>query len=163
MSAPRPFSWGLTALGSGIINVLINAPIGWFMVPAGTQLGIWTVPGVAGDLVATAFGIAFGTALVVTWQTRNQVARGQLLAPQLAARWHDMFAGWPRSSWIRGFNLGVWCVLIFTPLPLLALYLLDVQPLDRMAVTLLKGSFSFVVGGLVTPVIAAAATVPTSS
>lgn len=159
MAEPRPFSWALTAVIPGIINVLINAPIGWFMVPAGARLGIWTLPGVGADLVATAFGVAFGTALVVTPQTRKQIDSGQMLAPPLAERWRNMFAGWPRSLLVRSINLGVWGVLIFAPLPLLALHLLDVQPLDRLGVTLLKGGFSFVEGALVTPVIAAAASV----
>ncbi|HMI93016.1 MAG TPA: hypothetical protein VK509_16710 [Polyangiales bacterium] len=162
-SAPRPFSWGVTAFGAGVINFIINAPLGWFMVREGTRLGIWTVPGVAADLVATAFGVAFGTALIVPSQIRKQVERGQLLPPPLAERWRKMFASWPSSTAIRAFNLGVWGVLLFAPLPLLALYLLDLQPLDRLTVTLLKGSFAFIEGALVTPVIAAAATVPVKS
>jgi hypothetical protein len=160
MSVARPFSWGLTAFGAGVINVIINAPLGWLLVREGTRLGIWTVPGVAADLVATAFGVAFGTALVVPSQIRKQVAGGQLLAPELPERWRSMFASWPRSTFIRAFNLGVWGVLLFAPLPLLALYLVDPPPFDRTSVTLLKGSFAFIEAALVTPVIAAAATVP---
>lgn len=159
MAEPRPFSWGLTALVSGIINVVINAPLGWFMVREGVWLGIWTLPGVAADLMGTCFGIGFGTGLVVTPQIRKQVADGKLLPPLLAERWRAWFAGWPASRLVRSINLGVLSVLIFAPLPLLALYLLDVQPLDRLGFTMLKGSLAFVVGALVTPVIAAAATV----
>lgn len=159
MAEPRPFSWGLTAVVSGIINVVINAPLGWLLVQEGALLGIWTLPGVAADVVATTFGIAFGTGLVVTPQIRKQVAGGQLLPPVLAERWRTMFAGWPASLMVRAFNLGVLGVLIFAPLPLLALYVLDVQPLDRVGVTLLKSTLAFVEGALVTPVIAAAATV----
>jgi hypothetical protein len=162
-SQPRPFSWGLTAFAAGVINVIINAPLGWFMVRDGVRLGVWTLPGVGPDLVGTAFGVAFGTALVVPWQIRKQLERGQLLPPPLAERWRRMFASWPRSTMLRAFNLGVWGVLLFAPLPLLALYALDVTSLDRVAVTLLKGGFAFIEGALVTPVIAAAATVPAKS
>jgi hypothetical protein len=44
-------------------------------------------------------------------------------------------------------------------LPLAALAVLGTGGLDRPGYTLLKGAFAFVVGGLVTPVIAAAAAI----
>jgi hypothetical protein len=159
MAQPRQFSWGLSALVSGVINFAINAPIGWFMVHAGSSLRVWGLPGVAPDIVITAYAIAFGTALVVTPQTQRQVERGQLLPPVLSQGWRRAFAGWPRSRLRRAINLGVLSVLLFAPLPLLVLWLSGVPELDRTAVTALKGGFSFVEGALVTPVIMAAATV----
>jgi hypothetical protein len=163
MAEPRPFSWIATAIGAGIVNFVINAPIGWLIVPASARLGVWTVPGVALDLWFTAYGVAFGTGLVVTPQTRKQVASGQLLPPELPAPMRNHFARWPRNTLLRANNLGMLALAIFLPLPVLALYLFNVQPLDRLHVTLLKGTFAFVIGALATPIIAAAATVPVKS
>jgi hypothetical protein len=160
MAEPRPFSWAASAIGAGVVNFVINAPIGWLIVPASGSLGVWTIPGVALDLMFTAYGVAFGTGLVVTPQTRKQVERGQLIPPALPDRLRNHFAGWPRTTLIRANNLGMLSVALFLPLPLLALYALHVQPLDRLSVTLLKGTFAFIVGAVVTPFIAAAATVP---
>ena len=159
MSQPQAFSWGATAFGAGVINTLINAPIGWAMVPEGGRLSVWTIPGVVPDLIITAYAIAFGTALIVTPQTRKQVASGKLLPPMLSDGMRAHFAAWPHSGFIRGIRLGMLSVGLFCPLPLLALYGLGVQEVDRMTETLLKGGFSFIAGAAITPFIAAAATV----
>jgi len=154
---PRPFSYPQIAISSGIINTLINAPLGWGLVPAGTVLPTWGVPGVAFDLVATAFGIAFGTVLVVTPQIRRQIAAGKLERAALSAHWREQLGRWPRGALQRAINVGVLTVLAAAPLPLAALAALGTPGFDRPGYTVLKGAFAFVVGGLVTPVIAAAA------
>jgi hypothetical protein len=147
------------AVSAGIINTLINAPLAWALVPADAVLPSWGLPGVASDLVATAFGIAAGTVVVVTPQIRRQLAMGKLAPPSLSPYWRGGFARWPRGALRRALNVGVFTVLISTPLPLMTLALLGSPSLDRLGLTLLKGTFAFVVGALVTPVIAAAATV----
>lgn len=159
---PRPFSFWQFAIPAGIINTLINAPLGWALVPADAVLPTWGLPGVAFDLLATAFGIAFGTVLVVSPQIRGQVRAGKLARPVMRQKWHDDLARWPRNALQRAINVGVLTVIVFTPLPLLALALLGTPGLDRPGLTLLKGAFAFVAGALVTPVIAAAAAIEKS-
>ena len=156
---PRPFSFLQIAIPAAIINTLINAPLGWALVPAGVVLPTWGLPGVALDVLATAFGIAVGTSLVVTPQIRRQVATGKLAPPVLSRYWQDQFAKWPRGAIMRALGVAGLTVLLSTPLPLAALALLGTPGLDRPELTLLKGVFAFVVGGLVTPMIAAGATV----
>lgn len=157
--AARAFSFVEIALVSGVINTAINAPIGWLVVKPGATLPLWGVPSIALDFCVMAFAIAFGTALVVTPQTRWQVATGRLLPPALSPSLHAALARWPRSLFQRAVNLGVLGGLLFVPLPLFVLWVSDVPAADRVVFTLLKGSFSFVEGALVTPLIAAAATV----
>jgi hypothetical protein len=156
---PRRFSYLEIAISAAIINTLINAPLGWALVPADALLPTWGLPGVAFDLVATAFGIAAGTVLVVTPQIRRQRATGKLAAPVLSDYWREGFARWPSAALKRALNVAVLTVLVSTPLPLAALAVLGTEGLDRPGYTLLKGAFAFVVGGLVTPVIAAAAAI----
>ena len=159
MAGPRQFSWLHSAFVSGVINLVLNAPFGWAIVKPGTMIPLWGAPGIALDMLLMAFGLAFGTALVVTPQTRRQLSRGQLLPPPLSANLHALLSRWPRSTFQRGVNLGVLSVLIFVPLPLLALWLFGVDGVDRATFTTLKGAFSFVEGAFVTPVIAVAAMV----
>ena len=49
MSQPRPFSTLQIGLGSGVINALINAPLGLLLVKRGAVLPLWGLPGVAAD------------------------------------------------------------------------------------------------------------------
>lgn len=159
MSEGRPFSWKATAVFGGIINAAINAPIGWAMVKEGQMLGTWSAPGIALDLAITAFAIAFATGFIATPQTRKQVKQGKLIAPKLSTYWRTGFQTWPTSVLHRSINLGILAEILFLPLPLLVLWIFGIDEAGRMAVTCLKGSFAFVVGALVTPVVVIAATV----
>ena len=159
MAGPRQFSWFGSAFGSGVINLVLNAPLGWAIVKPGATIRVWGARSIALDMLLMAFGIAFGTTLVVTPQTRKQLSGGRLLPPPISPRLHDLLSRWLRSTFQRAVNLGVLSVLIFVPLPLFALWLFNIDGADRMLFTTLKGAFSFVEGALVTPIIAVAAMV----
>jgi len=161
MAVARKFSLLQTALGAGVINAVLNAPLAFVFVREGAALPLFGLPGIAADLVGMAYGIAFGTGLVVTLQTRSALRRGRLLLPELSERVRASLERWPPSALRRGINLGVLSILFFVPLPLLALYVLGVHGLDRSALIWFKGSFSFVEGALVTPIVVIAAGVPT--
>ncbi len=163
MSGPRSFSFWQTALGAGVVNALINAPLALVLLKPGASLPLWGLPGLAADLVAMAFGISFGTAIVVTLQTRNRLRRGKLLPPAIPPRLRASLERWPRSLPRRAWNLGVISVLLFVPLPLLVLWASGVPGLERTSLGVLKGCFSFVQGGLVTPLVVVAALVPERS
>jgi len=159
MRAPRPFSVLEIAIVSGIVNALINAPIGWFVVKPGASLPLWGVPSIFGDLLAMSFGISFGTVLAVTWQTRRQVARGQLLPPELSPEWTAALGRWPRSTWRRAIWLGALSVAVFAPPTLLLVWACGLHSADRAVLAEFKGVYSFVQGAIVTPIVAAAAIV----
>ena len=157
MAGPRKFSLAQTALGAGVINALLNAPLALLLVRPGAALPIFGLPSVAADLVAMGYGISFGTGLVVTLQTRSALRRGRLLLPELPPRVHASLARWPSSVLHRAVNLGVLSVLLFVPRPLLALLVLGAHDLDRSTLMAFKGAFSFVQGALVTPLVVVAA------
>jgi hypothetical protein len=159
MAEGRAFSWKGAALVGGIINLAINAPIGWAMVKEGETLGTWSAPGIALDLAITAFAIAFATGFLATPSTRKQVASGKLIPPKLSPYWRNGFQTWPSSIMHRSINLGILSSFIFLPLPFLVLWLFGIDEAGRVAVTCLKGGFAFVVGALVTPIVVLAATV----
>ena len=95
----------------------------------------------------------------MTPETRKKVERGKLIPPRLPDGVRNYFATWPRTLLLRANNLGAAAGLLFVPLPLLALRTFHVQPLDRMSVVLLKGTFAFVVGAVVTPIVAASSSI----
>ncbi|MBM4364225.1 MAG: hypothetical protein FJ104_16215, partial [Deltaproteobacteria bacterium] len=67
-----PVSFGRFAAeiapGAAVVNALLNGAIGWAATRELPVVPTWGLPGVAADLLATAFGVTFGTALVVPLQ-----------------------------------------------------------------------------------------------
>ena len=157
MQSPRAFSLFEFTLGPGIANALINAPLGWFLLKPGAILPLWGIPCIAADVVAMSFGVAFGTALVVTPQVRKRYERGQLRMPALSPRLRAIYFNWPENLFHRSFNCGLLGVALFAPLPLLALWGSGSRRLRHAAFALFKGVFGFVEGAIVTPLIAAGA------
>ncbi len=127
------------------------------MVPAQGLLPVWGVPGIALDLVATAFGSAVGMLVIMTPRIRRKIASGRLARPTLPGPVRNGFARWPHRKWPLAIGVGLLTVLIATPLPLASMALLGTPGLDRIGFMLLKGSFALAVGALLAPVVAAAA------
>lgn len=156
-SQPPQFSWVNCGIASGIVNFIVNFLIGWFL--AKPPVVIWGPASLASELFGTAFGVGFVTSLIVTPQTRGAILKGKLLGPPLSGRVYAHFANWPRLGIARAFMLGFAAVLVFIPIPLLCLYLLEPPALDRLDLAILKALFAAFVGALITPVIAGAAIV----
>jgi hypothetical protein len=154
---PRRFSLVESALVGGVINLLLNGGFGWLAVPVGTRLPMLGVPGVLVDMVAMAFGIAFGTAIGVTPLTRKAYRDGKLLPPELSPRMERLLEGWPRPLFRRSVLIGVVGLALFAPPVLVALWMLGVESLDRLSFVELKGGWAFVAGAFVSPPIAVAA------
>src|SRR6185295_20415993 len=100
---------------------------------------LWKVPGVAPDLVATAFGVTFGTCLGAKLTLRWDIARGRVEpAPAASAPWHRRL---PEGVLMRSVWLGLWSVPIFAVPMLLGLWLTGLREMDRLAFILLKAGF----------------------
>jgi hypothetical protein len=160
-ASARPFSLIPNMLLAGIVNAIINGGTGWLVLARHPQLSVWGFPGVALDTIAMAFGIGFGTALVVTPQTRSLLLKQRLATHPLSTRFRTSFEKWPRSILRRSLNVGVVGVIVFAPWVLLWLWAASIQVFDRSQFALLKGLFGFVEGALVTPLVVVAAMVDT--
>lgn len=154
---PRTFSIVESALVSGVINVLINGAVGWFALPAGKTLPLWGVPSLSADMVAMAFGIAFGTGIGVTPLTRREHRLGRLLPPPLSPSMKRVLEGWPQKLFRRSVLIGVIGVVLFAPPIVFALWVLGVDNVDRMTFVEIKAGWAFVEGALLAPPIAVAA------
>jgi hypothetical protein len=153
---PRTFSILQSALVGGLINAAINGALG-LALPEGQRLPLLGLPSLSADIVAMAFGIAFGTGIGVTPLTRRERRAGKLVAPALTSRMERALEDWPSGILRRSLLLGVIGVVLFAPPMLLALWVLGVDSVDRWTFVELKAGWAFVEGALVTPPIAVAA------
>jgi hypothetical protein len=154
----RKYLFVQTAIGAGIVNALINAAFGWAATRGLTEFPAWKTPGVAGDLLVTAFGISFGTCFVAPLQARHDISRGKItppsaLPPLLAA----MTGRFPSRLFPRALALGVASMIVFAPPALALLAASGAASLERGSFIAAKAGFAALQGAAVTPLIVLAA------
>lgn len=140
-------------MGAAIVNALLNGGIGWAVTRGLPTFPAWKLPGVAGDLVATAFGVSFGTVLAMALQIRFDVSRGKISPFPPPASLAQVLARVPRAILPRSIVLGAFSVPVFATPALVWLALSGQEALTRTAFVWLKGGLAAVEGGLVTPFI----------
>jgi hypothetical protein len=144
-------------VGAAIVNALLNGGLGWLMVLKQPELAVWGLPSVASDLVATAFGVAFGTALMVSITTRFDFKRGKASAPPLSAALTAWFARAPARHFPAALWLGALGLLVFAPPALVLLRAFPEPVMPGNTFIAAKALFSAFEGALVTPLVALAA------
>jgi hypothetical protein len=110
-------SW---CLGPAVFNALINGGLGWAATRKIAGLGIWTLPGVAADIAGTAFGVAFGTYVGVSFQVRRDLKAGKIRpmdAPKIVEAIFGRLSS--QGTFRRSVSLGLAAVPVFA-LPVLA-------------------------------------------
>ena len=142
-----------TVIGAAIVNALINAGFGWLGMLTIDRLPMWGSPSIVVDTIMTAFGVAFGTVLVVTFQARKDYFKGKA-DPQLPTGWLGrLLAILPEGLFARALWLGLACVVLFVPGPIAWLIRAGVRDFGASDFIGFKAAFSAVVGALVTPLI----------
>jgi hypothetical protein len=132
----------------------LNGAIGWGLTRGLSDFPVWKAPGVAIDLVLTAFGITFGTCLVLPPQIKRDASRGRITLPDdLPPSVTGLIARLPRGALARGLLLGGVSVPLFAPPVLVGLALLGGATMGRFDFVELKALFSAIQGGLVTPLV----------
>src|SRR5262252_7601312 len=90
------------SIGAAVINALINGGLGWAATRGLSEFPMWRVPGVAGDLLATAYGVSFGTCIGAAIQARIDMSRGRITAPAtISERLSAIVAAMPRNLLAR--------------------------------------------------------------
>lgn len=150
----RRYLFVQSAIGAAVVNALLNGAIGWAATRGLTEFPTWKVPGVAGDMIATAFGVSFGTCFGALLQVKLDTASGKITPPsELPALLRSLVARRPRGLFMRALLLGLVSVPVFAP-PVLALLVALGEPaMDRSAFIALKAGFSAIEGAVVTPLI----------
>jgi hypothetical protein len=148
-----------SCIGAAVANAVINGALGWAITRHMAQLPMWRIPGVAGDLAGTAFGVTFGTCVCMAVQVPWDLGRGKiapLLVP-LPGSIAALLARFPRGLIQRGIGLGALSVPLFA-LPVIAvLVACGAGAMDREPYVALKAALSAVEGAIVTPLIVLAA------
>lgn len=142
-----------TVIGAAIVNALINAAFGWLAMLKLPSLPLWGAPSVFVDTVLTAFGVAFGTVLVVTFQARKDMFAGKAMPQDPTGVLGRVVYGLPEGLLARGVWLGIACIVLFVPIPIFWLAATDVVTLPADGFIAFKAGFSAVVGACVTPLI----------
>ena len=152
-SAQRFYVLLRNGAGAALVNALLNGGIGWVMMRGLTEFPVWRVPGAAADFVVTAFGITFGTCVVLPFQVKRDFTAGRASLPEVSPGVRTLLARFPRAFLRRAVVLGAVSVPLFAPWALLALFLSGASELARIPFIELKALFSAIEGGIVTPFI----------
>lgn len=139
--------------GAALVNALLNGAIGWGLTRGLPEFPMWGTPGVAVDLVFTAFGITFGTCLVVPLQTKRDFQRGLATLPALTPGVATLLGRFPVGLFRRALVLGALSIAVFAPPVLIALAASGAAAMGRVPFVELKAAFSAIQGGIVTPFI----------
>lgn len=140
-------------IGPAVANAFFNGLIGWLITVAIPNFPIWSIPGVAIDLVATAGGVAFGTCIAMVMQVKRDYRRGKITAPPVSSSVYRVLALIPKDLLKQSIAIGVLSVPLFALPVLLILLLTGVDALDRVTFTLLKTGLSGLESVLITPFI----------
>lgn len=139
--------------GAAFVNAALNGAIGWVLTRGLSEFPVWKTPGVAVDLVFTAFGITFGTCLVIPVQTKRDFQRGLATLPELSPSVAALLSRFPAGLVRRAVILGGISVVAFAPWVLVALAASGSAAMGRVPFVELKAAFSAIQGGIVTPFI----------
>jgi hypothetical protein len=139
--------------GAALVNALLNGAIGWGLTRGLSEFPIWRTPGVAVDLIFTAFGITFGTCLVLPLQTKRDFHRGLVTLPEIAPGVSALIRRFPAGLFRRAVVLGAVSIPVFAPPVLVALAVSGAAAMGRVPFVELKAAFSAIQGGVVTPFI----------
>ncbi len=152
--AHRTFLIRDQVVGAAVINLLINALIGWAMFRTLTAVPLYGQLSVTADIIGTAFMLPFITCLIVSAITGRQVRRGKLPEPTWPASRFPLLARLPRNTLLRGFALGILAVLVAGVPAILTLHALDVAEMGVSRFVLFKAVFAAVLAAAVSPAIA---------
>ncbi|MGH7436310.1 MAG: hypothetical protein ACRENE_11615, partial [Polyangiaceae bacterium] len=109
---------GQSCIGAAIANALINAGLGWAGLRGMATFPMWHVPGIAADLAGTAFGVTFGTCLVMAFTVPRDVGRGKIAPFEPHPSVASLVGTFPRKTFRRAVGLGL--VSIAFSLPVIA-------------------------------------------
>lgn len=145
-------------IGAAVVNLLINGGLGWLATRAYPTFPVWKLPGVAADLLGTAYGVSFGTCIGAALQVKIDRARGRITTPDtVPQRLAPIIAAMPRNLLARAIAVGVASVAVLGPFIAVGLYFYGATEFGRQPFLAVKSVFSAVEGAVVTPVIVLAA------
>jgi hypothetical protein len=151
-----------SSVGGGIVNVLLNGFLGWLATLGVSEFPTWKIPGVGPDILATAFGVSFGTCIGVVLQVHLDLKKGKTTVPEVSPALGARIARLPRSLWVRAFAVGAVAAVVFAPPVLVALGFAAPVSMSRTNFIVLKAVFAGIEAAIVTPFLVLAALLDTA-
>lgn len=144
-------------LGPIIINLLLNAYIGWALFKDLAQVPVFGERSAASDLIVTSFALPVIVCLLTTPLVGLATRKGKAPAlpnPLSAVPW----LRWtPKRLWLRAAAFGACGLAVCAPPTIVGLSIYGSPTLDLMTFAWLKGVVCGLLAGLVSPAIALAA------
>jgi hypothetical protein len=144
-------------IGPAIVNVVINAGLGWAATRTLAVVPLWGVPGVAGDLAGTAFGVTFGTCLGMVLQIKRDLAHGKIGPLDAPPGMASLVARFPAGTLARSVVLGAVSIPLFAVPVIAVLAVVGVGAMGRGTFIELKALFAALEAAVVAPPLAVAA------
>jgi hypothetical protein len=140
-------------LGAAVVNLVINGVIGWAITRGLAAFPVWSIPGAAPDLAATAYGVSFGTAIAARFGVNFELRRGRISAIAPLPPFSDWYRRLPQNTFARSIWFGVVSLPVFAAPLLLVLLVVGAPAIERTTFIWLKAGFSAVQAAIVTPLI----------
>ncbi|HMJ13634.1 MAG TPA: hypothetical protein VK524_19585, partial [Polyangiaceae bacterium] len=155
MMSPRErlYVIGQNGVGAALANALINGVIGWLITRELVSFPMWKVPGVAGDLLGTAFGITFGTCIGAAFTVRRDFMKKKISLPVISPALTRLIARFPQGTWKRSLWLGFLSILVFGVPVTLLLAASGADALAPNSFIAVKAVFAAVQAAVITPLI----------
>ncbi len=138
---------------SCVINMVVNGLFVWLLFGGMAEIPLWTMQGLAFDLVPTTFMITFMMTLVLTLVTRFRVRKGSAPGFGWDRRDHPFWGKFPRAPYLRAPMLAFIMLLVLVPPQVLVLWALDLAPFSFTTVVIYKVFYGLVLSLIVTPLI----------
>lgn len=133
----------------GVINLALNAAIGWALARTRSVVPIYGPGGLVGDSAVTAFLVALLVCLILTPLVRGDVRRGRVPAATGASSAIGRLL--PKNLMLRALTLGVVATAVVTPLVMLGLGLFGVSLVSVPTFVGFKGVLAAAVAFVVAP------------
>ncbi|MET0342998.1 MAG: hypothetical protein ABW252_18470 [Polyangiales bacterium] len=135
-----------------VINFAFNAADVWLVFRHFAPIPMWTLPGVALDLISAIPGLPFLLCLITTPLVKRAVRKGKVDALPQGPEAYALLRRLPASNLWRSTWLGVAAQLAISPVLLGSFLLLGLDQLSLEAYIWLKGTLCGLLAAIVSPV-----------
>ena len=136
-----------------VVNLLLNGAIAWTAFQSLLYVPLWGVQSISSDILGTTFMLPFITFLFITPLARREVYRNRFPAIEFPRRLDQVIDIAPDSTILRAFIVGIFSLIIFGPISLLILSMLDISHLSFNHFVVFKAIFASGLGIIATPII----------
>ena len=153
-SRQRAFLLNEQILGPIAINFLLNALGVWIEFRHFAPTPMWTLPGVALDVVGALPGLPFIICLITTPIVKSMVRKKKVAPLEFGPGAYPILRSLPAHNFWRASALGITSLLVLGPPLVLALLALGLEQLDLWSFVMFKGLLCAALAAVVSPIAA---------